>query len=61
MPKPRPNGAPKLQFVALHEDENAPIVGLWKIALIAEGNADIPDGVVIDSGYATCTRMEPNL
>ena len=55
MPKSRPTGAQaaKLQFVALHEDEAAPIVGLWKIALVAEGNTDIPDGVVIDSGYAT--------
>ena len=29
------------------------IVGLWKFAFIAKGNARIPDGHVIDAGYVT--------
>ena len=53
MEKPqRTAKGPHLQFVALQEDA-APIVGLWKFSFVAEGNAEIPDGVVIDSGYVT--------
>jgi len=28
------------------------IVGFWKVTFVAEGNPDIPDGTVIDFGYA---------
>jgi hypothetical protein len=34
------------------EQESDPIVGLWKITLTAEGNVGIPDGTVIDKGFA---------
>jgi hypothetical protein len=35
------------------DDSDVPqIVGLWKVLFIARGNAGIPDGVVIDFGYA---------
>ncbi|HEU4616957.1 MAG TPA: hypothetical protein VFV10_02910 [Gammaproteobacteria bacterium] len=33
--------------------DDAAIVGLWKIQFIAKGNADIPDDTVLDDGYAT--------
>jgi hypothetical protein len=39
-------------FVEASED-NAVITGLWKAKLIAKGNANIPDGTIIDDGYAT--------
>lgn len=29
------------------------IVGLWKFIFVAEGNAGIPDGTVLDAGYTT--------
>lgn len=29
-----------------------PIVGLWQVDLISEGNDGIPDGTVIDAGYS---------
>jgi hypothetical protein len=49
--RPAAKGA-HLQFVSLQED-SASIVGLWKFSFVAEGNAEIPDGAVIDSGYVT--------
>lgn len=53
MEKPHPVAkGPHLQFVSLQE-KNASIVGLWKFSFVAEGNSEIPDGVVIDSGYVT--------
>jgi hypothetical protein len=53
--RPRPARARllKLQLASYHNSEPAPIVGLWKFSFIAEGNSEIPDGAVIDSGYAT--------
>lgn len=39
-------------FVEVSEG-NAVITGLWKVAFIAKGNANIPDGVTLDAGYAT--------
>ena len=39
-------------FVEVSEG-NAIITGLWKFAFIAKGNANIPDGTVLDTGYAT--------
>lgn len=32
---------------------NAVITGFWKVQFLAKGNPDIPDGAVIDDGYAT--------
>jgi hypothetical protein len=42
-------------FVLIDRDENsdADIVGLWKIRLLAKNNSGIPDGTLIDAGYAT--------
>lgn len=40
-----------LRMVA-QADEEEPIVGLWQIKVTAKGNADVPDGVVLDQGYA---------
>jgi len=31
-------------------------VGLWKFQFVAEGNSGIPDGTVIDQGFATWHR-----
>jgi len=39
-------------FVEVSEG-NAIITGLWRFTFVAKGNADIPDGTVLDSGYAT--------
>ena len=39
-------------FVELFEG-NAVITGLWRFTLVAKGNADIPDGAVLDTGYTT--------
>ena len=30
----------------------SPIVGFWKVKFISEGNSGIPDGTVIDNGFA---------
>jgi hypothetical protein len=36
------------------EDSGAlPIVGLWKVKFVSKGTPGIPDGTLIDSGYAT--------
>jgi hypothetical protein len=35
------------------DSDNAPIVGFWKVKFVSQGNTGIPDGVVIDDGYAT--------
>ena len=35
-----------------HGPADDPIVGFWKVTFVAKGNPDIPDGTVIDSGYA---------
>jgi hypothetical protein len=43
----------KLRMVAYQESEGAQIVGLWKFTFVAEGNSEIPDGTIIDSGYVT--------
>jgi hypothetical protein len=39
-------------FVEVSES-NAVITGLWRSTLVAKGNADIPDGTVLDTGYTT--------
>jgi hypothetical protein len=35
-----------------HESDEDTIVGFWKVTFVAKGNAEIPDGTVIDFGYA---------
>ena len=40
-------------FVANHQQEVNPIVGLWKFTFVSKGSTGIPDGTLIDSGYAT--------
>ena len=35
-----------------HGSADDAIVGFWKVTFVAKGNADIPDGIVIDSGFA---------
>jgi len=42
-----------LQLVSDRDSDRAPIVGLWKFTFVSEGNAGIPDGTVLDAGYAT--------
>ena len=32
---------------------NAIIAGLWRFTFVAKGNASIPDGAVLDTGYVT--------
>jgi hypothetical protein len=39
-------------FQPVSDQGNASIVGLWKFAFVSEGNPGIPDGTVIDAGYA---------
>lgn len=34
------------------QSDDHTIVGFWKVTFVAKGNADIPDGTVIDFGYA---------
>ena len=38
--------------VASHTGGGAGIVGFWKVKFVAEGNAGIPDGALIDNGFA---------
>ncbi len=35
------------------DDRDATIVGLWQVSFVSKGNPGIPDGAVLDSGYAT--------
>jgi|ERR1700675_2935762 len=35
------------------DSDRAAIVGLWKIKFVSKGSTGIPDGAVIDEGYAT--------
>ena len=37
--------------VASHTGGGAGIVGFWKVKLLSEGNAGIPDGTVLDNGF----------
>jgi hypothetical protein len=34
-------------------DEDAVIVGLWQVTFVSKNSSGIPDGAVIDAGYAT--------
>jgi hypothetical protein len=54
---------PSLLLISSHHDENseedsdrAAIVGLWKFKFVSKGSSGIPDGAVIDEGYATWHR-----
>ncbi len=40
-----------LMLVANQQGADDRIVGFWKMTLVAEGNAGIPNGTVIDAGY----------
>ena len=40
-------------LVDKNDDSDAGIVGLWKVKLVSKNSPGIPDGVVIDAGYAT--------
>jgi hypothetical protein len=42
-----------LVFVASHQQEVNQVVGLWKFTFVSKGSTGIPDGTIIDSGYAT--------
>jgi len=45
---------PSVVLVSNHDgDDGAPIVGLWKVKFVSENSTGIPDGTVIDDGYAT--------
>jgi hypothetical protein len=44
--------SPSLLLVADHNDGDDRIVGFWKVKFVSEGSAGIPDGTVIDDGYA---------
>jgi len=41
------------QSLAMEDENEASIVGLWQILLVSKGNPGIPDGSVLDFGYAT--------
>jgi len=43
---------PSLLLVADHKEADDRIVGFWKVKFVSEGSAGIPDGTVIDDGYA---------
>jgi hypothetical protein len=38
--------------VASHTGGDAGIKGFWKVKFLSEGNAGIPDGTVLDNGFA---------
>jgi hypothetical protein len=47
--------APSLRpasFQLVSDQHSAAIVGLWEFSFISEGNSGIPDGTVLDTGYA---------
>jgi hypothetical protein len=39
--------------IAERQQQINPIVGMWKITFVSKGSTGIPDGTVIDAGYAT--------
>jgi hypothetical protein len=43
---------PSLLLVANHKEDDDRIVGFWKVKFVSEGSAGIPDGTVLDDGYA---------
>jgi hypothetical protein len=47
------SGKASLVFVAEHQQQVNQIAGLWKFTFVSKGSTGIPDGTIIDSGYAT--------
>ena len=47
-----PFGTASFLQVASHTGGGAGVVGFWKVKFVAEGNAGIPDGALIDNGFA---------
>ncbi len=45
-------GTASFLLAASHQGSNNGIIGFWKVKFVAEGNAGIPDGTVIDNGFA---------
>lgn len=45
---------PSSQFVLVSDNEpaGAAVVGFWKITFVSQNNTGIPDGTVLDAGYA---------
>jgi hypothetical protein len=41
-----------LKVAAREDDNDAAIVGMWKVQFVSEGTNGIPDGTMIDSAYA---------
>jgi hypothetical protein len=50
--KPLQDRSGALLLVSDDDSDGPQIVGLWKVLFVAQGNAGIPDGVVIDFGYS---------
>jgi hypothetical protein len=44
--------APSLSLVSDDSRDHDRIVGLWKVKMVSEGSDGIPDGTVIDDGFA---------
>ena len=47
-----PLGTASFLQVASHTGGGAGIVGFWKVKFLSEGNTGIPDGTVLDNGFA---------
>ena len=47
------NGGKAIALAADLGDEDAVIVGLWQVTFVSKNSPGIPDGAVIDAGYAT--------
>ena len=44
-------GTGSFLLVAARPGSGTGIVGFWKVKFVAEGNAGIPDGAVLDNGF----------
>jgi hypothetical protein len=51
-PKPAAYRLAALKVAAREDDNDAAIVGMWKVQFVSEGTNGIPDGTMIDSAYA---------
>ena len=45
-------GTGSFLLVSSHQGSNNGIIGFWKVKFLSEGNAGIPDGTVLDNGFA---------
>jgi hypothetical protein len=45
-------GTASFLLAASHQGSNNGIIGFWKVKFVAEGNTGIPDGTLIDNGFA---------